>query len=385
MGDLGELQGVFRLVRRLLFLSSSQEVTMEFRLLQTREDRRLAARLTHAVEIRADGQHIGERSGLAELTDVPACAVVSDDADGERVLGAFHRGELVGTIAALCWADRPFSPEYVEVFQTHRFATVVPRAQMAIITYVRVHPDHRSATLPAHLVAAMWRYLQGRNVALIFGDSQPHQLAWYRALGMRPFGRPFNYAGGGVGIALVGIPCDHAYLCRASSVDLAFVLPDSEDAELAERFAEILEGNDPVTTLQDSRDAYRMAIASVLDDSSTDSPFSSLSREDRRRVFERGYILECGRGAQLVDRGRVGRTVYLVLDGKLQVRRGAWHLHLGRGDVCGGSVHPTGDVYVASKRVTVLCLSDDLARSLASRNAEAATSAAFLPAHGLAS
>ena len=336
---------------------------MEFRLLHTREDHALAARLT-----RSDAW-VGD----------------PDDA-GQRVLGAFHDDELVGVIAARCWADRPFSPEYVEVFQTHRFATVVPRKQMAIITHVRVHPGHRGAGLSARLIAAMWRYLQGRDIALIFGDSQPHQLPWYRSLGMRPFGRPFNYPGGGIGVPMVGIPCDHDHMRRTWSVGLSLVRPDREDATLARRFAEILADNDPVTTLEANPVAYRRAIAAMIVDHAMPpgSPFSSLSIADRQWILERGYILECGRGAHLAAQHRAGRTVYIVLEGELQMRHGAWHSYLGRGEMCGGSLAASGDVYVSSKRATVLCLSDALVTLLGSSSA-AGVAEPLSPAYRMAS
>ena len=331
---------------------------MEIRLLESGEDLVDAARLAYEIFVEECGV-------LGNVADHDERTLETDDARGSRTIGAFVNGELVGTLSALCWSNAPFPEMYHSAFQIHRFATVVPRERMAILTRWLIRSSKRRGMLPLRLYQAAVQYLLARDIALIFADCQPHMLPRYTWLGMRSFGRIFNYVDSGVVIPLVGIPADHDHLRRLASPTITLLPASSEDRTLAARLNEILAGDDPVTTPKSDPDGYWRAVDRVVGQPSMRdrNPFGDIAPADIRQVLERGFLLDFEQGDVLIGRGQNTRTVYVVVDGELEVRCDGVRRRLGVGEICGELAflldsRRTANVHVASRTARLLCLAD---------------------------
>ncbi|MCG8418271.1 MAG: cyclic nucleotide-binding domain-containing protein [Proteobacteria bacterium] len=360
---------------------------MRIRQLETEEEFTSAARLAYEV-------YVEECGILGDIADHQARLLHHDVGDGARVIGAFENGTLVGTISLLAGTDGQFPDMYNELFQIERFAAVAPRENMAIATSLMLQPGRRGAAV-MQLMVATWQILAKLNTQLLFGDCQPHLFRSYTALGLRSFGRVFDYGGSGIGIPLVGTPADHEYLRQIKSLGLALLSPQSEDRELAARLAAVLADNNPVLTSQSDNRAYWEAIGNLVQVRPANgmNPFSGLSVDELRPSLERGAIITCHRGNKLIGRGQATRTVYVVVDGELEARIGDRRNAIGPGQMCGELAflldsRRTADVHVVSETARVLCLSEKTMRSLSNDDPAVATrflgNLARIPAQRLA-
>lgn len=327
-------------------------------------DREAAARLAYEVYVKEFGilEHLADHEQ----------GLLHTDEQGAYTLGVFEQGELVGCFSSFCWADAPFPEFYQKVLDVERFASVCPPERWAVVSRLLVKPEQRGSMVPMRLFVAMVVHLlQTRGQALLFGDCQPHLLRLYQGLGMRVYGRPFDYGESGLGIPIVGSMLDLDYLERARSPMLPMLDPSTNDPEHARELAAVLEGQDPTCSNNNHPDRYWEAIATMLEGRSGDQPdpFYGFTTEELRRVLAKGYVLECDRGIKLITKGHNTRTVFVIVDGELEAKFDGGSRVMGTGALLGEVAflmesRRTADVFVRSERARVLCLSERTARNL---------------------
>ncbi len=106
--------------------------------------------------------------------------------------------------------------------------------------------------------------------------------------------------------------------------------------------------------------------------------FQDLAPEQIERLLARSYVLCCDKGDALIRTGHTSRTLYVVLEGALEVRRGDRVLAVAsRGDVFGEfafliDTRRTADVFATEDGVRVLALSEANLSKLISSEAELA-------------
>lgn len=337
---------------------------VSLRPLTSQDDRDAAARLAYDVYVR-------ECRILGDLADHELEMLHAGDDDTAHTIGLFEDGELLGTVSGFCWADAPFPDFYQEVLGIARFDEVAPREQMAVVTRLLVRHDQRGKNLTLQLLGAMWFHVRFRGVTLIFGDCQPQLVSRHESFAMRAFGRPFNYANHTVGVPLVCSVHDHAYALEVKSPLLGFIAPDSDDPDVGDRLARALADRSPTVTPQGDGHGYWQAIDGMLESlpESQLDPFHGFARDEIRRIVERAYILDCDRDLELITRSQTNRTVYVVIDGELEVHHDAGRRLLGPGELCGEIAYlteseRTADVRVSSPRARILSLSEELVRAL---------------------
>ena len=95
-------------------------------------------------------------------------------------------------------------------------------------------------------------------------------------------------------------------------------------------------------------------------------------------LFRHSHVLECKKGDLVIGRGQVTRTLFLVLDGILEVRFDGRVVNvLTRGDCAGEiaflhEVTRSADIFAASDSVRLLSLSESSIRKLLETDAPAA-------------
>ena len=332
--------------------------------LTSEADREAAARLAYEVYVKEFGI-------LEHLADHERGVLYTDD-EGAYTLGVFEGGELVGCFSSFCWADAPFPEFYQKVLDVERFTSVCPPERWAVVSRLLVRPEKRGSAIPMRLFVAMTVHLlQGRGQALLFGDCQPHLLRLYQSLGLRAYGRPFDYGESGLGIPIVGSALDHDHLRRMRSPMLPMLDPDTHDPEHARALNAVLAQRDPTCSDKHQPQRYWDAIAAMLEGRPSDQPdpFYGFSTEELRRVLAKGYVLECDRGIKLITKGHNTRTVFVIVDGELEARFEGGSRVMGAGALLGEVAflmesRRTADVFVHSERARVLCLSERTARNL---------------------
>lgn len=328
-----------------------------------------------------------ERMGiLGDLADHESRRLYADDMDGATVFGAFVDGELAGCITVMYAADAPPPDFYRDVFALDDFADVAPATGQCIITRLLVAPAHQGSTLVYQLMGAALLDVMGRGVRLIFADTQPHLVGLYARIGLRPYGRPFNYGPSGIGIPLVGALFDRAHLARIGSPMLGFVPPDLHDPDAAARLDAVIGDRRPVTSPR--LDAARFdavldaSIAHLLQPpDAAPGIFYGFGADQIGRILRRGYLLDCAAGIKLIARGQRTRTVYVVLSGHLDVLLDDRTVKLSTGAILGEVAYLTGgeriaDVVVKTDETRVLCLGEKAMRALG--EGEPALAARFL-------
>jgi len=234
-----------------------------------------------------------------------------------------------------------------------------------------VHPDHRASAVPFALIAAATRFQVQHQIAMSFADCQPHLLNLYRAIGFRPCAPARDKRGIGMVVPLVILTGDIDHLQSIGSPLLGLGDPGEVDPELAARLAPLLPGEVAASSLDD------------LDAASWAEAFEALSRPDHRvamfddftaeefeQLLHAGQLIECHAGQHIITEAQGTRTVFVVLDGVVEVRHADQPVRrLGRGQPFGEiamllGVKRTADVVAATDHVRVIALSDRVVQQL---------------------
>lgn len=321
-------------------------------------DRQAAARLAYEV-------YVEEFGILGHLADHEAGTLMADD-EGAVTFGLFEGGELVGAFSSFCWADTPFPAFYQRVLGVDDFREVTPPERWAVLSRLLVKPGQRGGTVALTLVGAMIEHLLRRGIDLLFADCQPHLLGLYLRLGLRAYGRPFDYGDSGMGIPLVGSMVDIEYLQRTRSLMYGMMARVPHDAAQAAALGRVLASRDPLCSASWRPQVYQAAIATMLEGRAGrpgPDPFYGFTTDELRAVLGQGFVLEVDQGIKLIARGQATRSVFVVVDGALEARFDGGQRALGPGDILGevaflSRSRRTADVVVHSPQARVLCLSE---------------------------
>jgi len=297
-----------------------------------------------------------------------------------RLLRAMCGDELVGSVGILLGSDGAFPAELAQAFQVERFAQAVPVARMAVSVRFLVRHDYRGSAVPLKLIIEAARLQVAHNVTLSFCDCQPHLLGLYTRLGFRPYAPAFDQTGWGLMVPLLFVVADREYLEQGHRLLLSQFPADAADPVLAARIRALLPQEAPVVSAGAVDDASWSEVYQLLSATrATVGAFEDLTREELDGFLAESQILTCGRGHQIIGEGQGTRTVYVVLEGAVEVRKhGRVVATLREGRIFGEfalllQLKRTADVVAASDHVRLVVLSErKLMRLIESRNAAAA-------------
>jgi hypothetical protein len=348
---------------------------MEFtiKIAETEEEKR------HALEMRYE-VYVEEMLVFGEEADHER-KILEDEHDATaRYLIAYMGEEPVATMRMHWGADGPFADEHRETFDTDRFLPLLRPSEMIVATRFMVRKQARGGALTLQMMYAIADFGAQHGVDLIFCDCQPHLISMYEAVGMRPYHGSFNDPVAGIAIPVVlvgpdaahskriGSPLTSAYEAYTSRVDLDELLAlipekSSIQAMSAQSDAALWqEVRDKLSTANEARGAFLAG----LDDVQVEM------------LFRKSHVLECKKGDLVVGRGQVTRTMFLVLDGALEVEiEGCVVNVLTPGD-CAGEIaflHEaprSANIHAASDVVRILSLSESSVRKLLKKDPTAA-------------
>ncbi len=339
----------------------------DIRLAETEEEKRAVYRFRYDVYVEEMGRYRGGADHENRLL------VESEDETG-RIFYATQDGEVVGTVRISWGGDGPFSRRQIEQYALGPFLAEVPPEAISVGERGMVARHLRGGDVLQRMGREILRFANDHRIQLCFGACEPHLLNLYLGVGNRTYSKKnINSPEAGYLIPLVFVPEDIAYLKSIGSPDLEFLKDFGHDARVPACITRILgEGSAVMSRRLTSSGEYWGTIYGALSEleESRISALDGMTEEAAARCLANSTIIECGAGDRVLKKGGVGRNMFVVLDGTLEVREGEATLAALRpGDIFGEMAFllerpRTRDVYAATDGVRVLSLSETTLRKM---------------------
>lgn len=334
-------------------------MAIEIRTATTTTDRETIFRLRYEIYVEEIGyryQHADHERRL--LTD--------PGTRQSRLLMAMDEGRVVGTAKCDWGGEVEFTDEERMVYDLGRFLPVVKPAGIGIFSRFMAAPSHRSGDVPIRLFDSVLRFLLEKHAALLFLDCRPHLINTYERLGFRTYTRTYSDPMAGLLVPLVLVLDDREHLRRVGARWLPLFDAYPPDAARLREVVAILPDYSPVHTVNspetgDPRNDIEQFL-SIEDPGGQISIFDNLDEADVARLVAASHIIECQPGDRIIAEHVTDQTVFLVLEGVVEVRKeGRVVAVLTRGAVLGEIAfmlqgRRTADVFAASAGVRILAL-----------------------------
>ena len=228
-----------------------------------------------------------------------------------------HEGEIVGT-ARLRWGQAGFDEQLRAIFATSRFTDIASEAQMAAGERMVILPAHRGGSLVVHLVNTMWAHAIERGVELILIDCEPHLLNRWISLGFRPYGlceHPTN----GTLVRTAYVLGDLAYAERLGTPLREALATWTRSRETASALGERLRDSTTVLSQLSAPEQFWPRIEAHTSRAFLCAALGQLEERELSTLLVGAHYLDCEEGAALIRKHHVSRTLYVLLDGCLDV------------------------------------------------------------------
>ena len=318
-------------------------------LARTAEEREAVFRFWYSVYV----EEMGRYRAVADHTK----RMLHDPEDERSVIFyASDGGEVVGA-CRWSWGADGFSDRQISQYQLEPFLRDIPAEVMIVGERTMVAASHRGGSVYTDLGYRTGPLAAeiGIHPLLSFGASEPHLVSYYARFGQRP------------------------YAARQSwSEESGYIIPTIFFIEGAEAFGEdrppcirdALAGSSSVrNAAADGVEGCAIALREALGPEPS-GLFAGMSEDDVARVADRGTLIVCSPGDQILRRGGTALNPFVVLSGRLEARRerGA-RATLEVGDLFGesgwlGDERRQADVFVLDEPSTILALSDRVLREL---------------------
>jgi hypothetical protein len=278
--------------------------------------------------------------------------------EDERSLIFFAKdGDEVVAACRWSWGAEGFSDRQVAEYQLAPFLREVPHEVMIVGERTMVAASHRGGSVYVDLGYATGPLAEERGVRplLSFGRSEPHLVSYYAQFGQRPFAarQSFSEESGYV------IPT--VFLIRGI---------DAFGDDPPQCIRDVIEGSPTVrNATADGADRYAAALREAVGPDRV-GVLAGMTEDDIDRVAERGTLLTCAAGDQILRRGGTARNPFVVISGRLEARLADGAVvPLGSGDLFGESGWLAGerrqaDVFVVDDSTRILVLSERVLRAL---------------------
>jgi predicted GNAT family N-acyltransferase len=286
------------------------------RFAETEADHEVIFRLRYEIYVEEMGyafpgvDHRGRR--LAEPLPRPTRRLMAED-----------DGALVGTLQFNWGAECPFTEEERRIYRLSDFVAFVGDESTMIASRFMTRSSHRDSDLPARMLDAMFEFALDNEVRLLFADCRPHLINNYLRLGFRTYAKTYNDPNVGMLSPLIFVIDDVAHLERIKS-RLAPLFrakrPGHSDEAVAKILA-LLPQATPVQLLSNpagSPDWSGLQSTLVEDEVSI---FHGMEPQEVARLIEMSPVIDCASGDRIVGQDLAERSVFVVLDGAVEVMR----------------------------------------------------------------
>jgi CRP-like cAMP-binding protein len=256
-----------------------------------------------------------------------------------RRLMAEEGGQLVGTLQFHWGAECAFTDEERQVYRLSDFVALVGDESTMIASRFMTRPGHRDSDLPARMLDAMFTFALDNDVKLMFADCRPHLINNYLRLGFRTYASTYNDPVAGMLAPLVFVLDDLAHLERIGSRLLPLFKGHPPQHELVGRVLALLPRATPVQLLSSpagSPDWSGLHSTLAQDADGQVSNLHRLEAQEIARLIEMSPVITCAPGDRIINQDSGERSVFVVLEGAVEVVRDGRHVALmTRGEVFG--------------------------------------------------
>lgn len=283
---------------------------LDVRMAETADDLRTVFTLIESI--------YGEELGDWPLVEQERVLLLERGGGPARHFLAFDDGHPVGAIRVHFGADGPFSGEDREAFGIDAFTSIVPPAQIALLSRLLCTKAHRGSATSLMMQLKALEFGLARDVQLAFCDCRPHLLNTYRRLGFRPYRRTFNSPTAGMLVPLVFFLMDVEFLRQVGSPLLYMIEQAGPDPSLVRRLVALLPAHRVTHTVESYEQAAQWVHAAQAGVDRI-HVFDGLAPEDIDRVIAGGNVIECAEADLLIRHGTDEQTLFVVLSGTLEV------------------------------------------------------------------
>jgi hypothetical protein len=256
-----------------------------------------------------------------------------------HIIYATVDGEYAGTLVINWGGDAPFEEETRQLYKLDPFLERVPAREIITTSGLVVLPQHRKTGLLFHMLAKITEFSNQHAVQLIFLECRPHLLNLYRKMGFRSYTRTVHHAYLGLMVPLVMVVEDVAHLESVGSPILAFRHTRELTSQVPKLVADLLPPDAAAPGLEAAQEWTRLAERLSQEAEDRIGIFDGVAQADVDRVLAQSNIIECQRGDEVIRKGSVERTVFVVLSGSVEVREeNRVVAALSPGEVLGGSL-----------------------------------------------
>ncbi len=289
---------------------------VSLRFSETESDHEAVYRLLYDVYIIELGRgyqadHVGHR--MVDLSDRPS-----------RVLLAEHDGQVIGTMRLAWGGDGPFSPEERLTYRLDELGQVIAPNQLLVFSRFATHASYRGGNVPGHLIDALIRFAIAHDVCAVLCDCRPHLISTYLRLGFRILAPIVNTAAAGILVPLILLLDDRVQIeATASRIHPLLDGLTANQARYGKLLA-LLPREPIVETLERPQQAPEWTgMVRLLTETSPERfpIFRGMAVEDIARMTTMSHVLACSAGDLIVRHGSTDRTVFVILDGAVDVLR----------------------------------------------------------------
>ena len=305
--------------------------------------------------------YVEEMHRMGEKADHDA-GILTDDMDKTaRSIIAVKDGQCVATMRLHWGGDAPFADFLHKVYGVAGFEEDLTQAEMCIVERLMVVKSMRGdRRFTAEIYLFLYRFLIEQGVELVLLACEPHLINTWNKLGFRPFTSTFTDPRVGILIPLCGIVWDIDYL-REMGSPLLLALESADDGGkppgvasrayaklpmpvryVANRFvlsrfmsvgdhgpvveklrARLAAQDGLVSEKAVGESEFAKTVTSTLEKANTGdyALFEDMTNEEVVRCLRSGHVLACKPEDVIVRKESVTRTLFLILEGKADVRK----------------------------------------------------------------
>ncbi len=338
----------------------------KFQFATTTEEREAIYRLRYEI-------YVEERNSYKDGADHQN-RLLSDIHDQTgRLLYATVEDKVVGSMRLNWGADAPFSTEFMTTYDVQHFLPIVPMDQMIVFSRFMTRSEYRHTGLSFQFLAAMFTFFLEHKLQLAFCDCRPHLINSYVRLGFRTYTKTYNDLIAGLLVPLVMVVEDRNHLEQIGSPLEPLLQDYSLKSSVPDRVTSLIPKSAPVQSMISSEIGdYWSKVHDTLEHHhlSNITIFDDLSDEETTRFLTKSNIINCSLGDKIISKGSSDQTVFIVLEGVVEIRNGAQVTAVQKsGDVIGEVAFLLGserlaDVYAVTDDVEILSLSVEILNNL---------------------